>query len=225
MVICVDPGHGGTDPGAVVGDVREADVALEYAHGLEAALNQVGATVILTREGDVAVDHAKRCRIANDVRADAIVSLHCNASSNSRAEGVQIFHAAGSVKGEELARAIFQRITAAEPQAGSWAGVFPDGSVYTGYTSEASAYAASLPAKLPWAERDRRVRERFGDRTYRTLYVLRGTRMPAVLVELGFLTSPADRGRLTDPERRTLICRAIADGVADWLGGGVRQPV
>jgi N-acetylmuramoyl-L-alanine amidase len=224
MLVCIDPGHGGTDPGAVAEGVREADVVLDYARALEAALKPIGTTVIMTREDDVAVDLGMRCRIANDVSADAFISLHCNASPNARAEGVQVFHAAVSTRGKALARAIFDRIAAAEPQTGNWAGIFPDGSVHTGYTWEASEFTATLPADLPWAERDRRVRERFGDRAYRTLYVLRGTRMPAVLIELGFLTSPVDRERLTDPWRCGLVARAIADGVVDWLGRGVWQP-
>lgn len=216
MLVAIDPGHGGTDPGAVAGGVQEAAAALEYAQELARTLARSGVAVILTRETHRYLSLGQRCRIANDVRAAAFVSLHCNASANEAAEGVQVYHCAGSARGLALARAVFDRIADVEPQKSKWAGVLPDGSVHTGYTSEAAAYAATLPDTLSWAERDARVRERFGDRAYRTVYVLRGTRMPAILVELGFVTNACDRGRLIDPERRERIARAIAAGLLEW---------
>lgn len=216
MLIAIDPGHGGTDQGAVAGGVHEAAVALEYAQELAEVLMGLGAKVVLTREMDRDVTLAQRCRIANEVGADAFVSLHCNASANERAEGIQVVHCAGSDRGRALARAVYTQADLAEPQTSAWAAVIEDQTMHTGYTREAASYADTLPADLDWSQRDARVRERFGRAAYRTLHVLRGTRMPAILVELGFLTSDSDRARLLDPGRRERIARAIASGIAEW---------
>ena len=161
-LICLDPGHGGTDPGAVAGGVREADVALDYALAVGAELERAGLAVLYTRTTDRTLDLAARARAANDTGAAVFVSLHCNASANASAEGVQVFHCRGSARGEALARRVFDRIAAVESP-GRSAGVFPDESPACGH---------------------------------RRLYVLRATRMPAILIELGFLTSPSDRARL-----------------------------
>lgn len=182
MHIALDPGHGGTDPGAVAGGVRGAAVALDYALELRGELVGRGAQVTLTREADRFVTLAERCRAANEARADAYVSLHCNASASDAAEGLQVFHCRGSAGGQALAAAIYEAVTEIGPP-GRSAGVFPDESPQCGG---------------------------------RPLYVLRGTHMPAVLVELGFLTCPGERSRLIDPDRRGRIAQAIAAALVEW---------
>ena len=179
-LICLDPGHGGTDPGAVAGGVREADVALDYALAIGPALERIGLAVLYTRATDRTLDLAARARAANDAGAAAFLSLHCNASASPSAEGVQVFYCRGSARGEALARRVFDRIAAVESP-GRSAGVFPDESPACGN---------------------------------RRLYVLRATRMPAILIELGFLTSPSDRARLLNPEARDRLAMAVAAELA-----------
>lgn len=215
-LITIDAGHGGEDPGATVGELREADIALAFAEELGRQLIRRGATIALTRDDDRSVTLAKRCRIANELGSAAFVSLHCNAAGSRRAHGFQALHCKTSKRGLALAQWIYAQVSDVVDVDGSWSGVLPDQSVHTGYTSAAAEYAATLPADLSWRERDERVRERFGDDAYRTLYVLRGTRMAAVLVELGFLTHACDRGHLVDPEWRRRVCGAIAEGVVEW---------
>lgn len=187
MLICLDPGHGGTDPGAVVDDAREADVVLDYARAIGEALETRGHSVLYTRLEDKPLTLAARARAANEAGAAAFLSIHCNASTSTAPHGVQIFHAAGSERGEELARAIYARVTAAIGTT-RWSGVHPDESPACGG---------------------------------RRLYVLRATSMPAVLLELGFLTHPGERSLLLQPAYRDMIARAIADGIIDWAGEGV----
>ena len=187
MLVCVDPGHGGTDPGAVVNDVREADVALDYARAIGDALETRGCTVLYTRLEDKTLTLADRARAANEAGTAAFLSIHCNASTSTAPHGAQVFHAAGSERGEALARAIYARVTAAIGTT-RWSGVHPDESPACGG---------------------------------RRLYVLRATAMPAVLVELGFLTHAGERLLLLRPAYRELLARAIADGVSDWAEEGV----
>lgn len=187
MLVAIDPGHGGSDPGAVTEGVREADVALEYARAVGEALERQGCAVLYTRGEDQTLELAARARAAHDARAGAFVSVHCNASTSPQPHGFQIFHAAGSRRGAELARAIYDRAVQVVGTS-SWSGVYPDESPACGS---------------------------------RRLYVLRATNMPAVLVELGFLTHPGERSQLLDPDVRDRLARALADGIVEWAGGGV----
>lgn len=183
-LVCIDPGHGGTDPGAVSGGVRESDVALAHALAIGAALEAAGVAVLYTRAEDASRTLASRARAANDAGAARFVSVHANASESSRAYGFQVFHCRGSEPGAELARRIYD---AALPATGEtdWSGVYPDESAACGY---------------------------------RPLYVLRATRMPAVLLELGFLTHPGERERLQDPAYRQLLAASVAAGILADLG-------
>jgi len=187
VLICLDPGHGGTDPGAVVGDVREADVALDYARAIGEALETRGHSVLYTRLEDETLGLSARARAANEAGAGAFISVHCNASTSTVPHGFQVFRAATSARGEALARAIYNRVTAAIGTT-RWSGVHPDESPACGG---------------------------------RRLYVLRATSMPAVLLELGFLTHVGERTLLLEPAYRDMIDRAIADGIADWAGDSV----
>jgi len=110
MRICIDPGHGGTDPGATYEGIREAAVVLDYAHTLRDDLERRGHTVMLTREVDLAVPLIERAQLSNQFGADCFLSLHCNASTNHAAWGAWIIHANGSVLGRRLAEAVFAEL-------------------------------------------------------------------------------------------------------------------
>lgn len=181
-LVCIDAGHGGRDPGAVTGGVRESDLALEYAVSLATEIESRGGAVRLTRDADRTTTLAARANAANAAGAAVFVSLHLNAAERPNAHGFQVFHAAGSARGERLAGLIWERVAAARTQ---WAGVYPDESPACGG---------------------------------RRLYVLRATKMPAVLLELGFLTNELDRAVLLDPAHRQAVCRAVADALDVFLG-------
>lgn len=108
--ICVDPGHGGDDPGAVVGQVREADVVLEYGMELERVLRARGHLTRQTRTDDLYVPLSARAEISNTFSAEVFVSLHANFASNQAAEGAWIIHASRSRLGKALAEAVFRKL-------------------------------------------------------------------------------------------------------------------
>ena len=105
-VICIDPGHGGKDPGAVGHGVREKDVVLEVAIELGMLLEHAGCDVMLTRIDDVFLELGDRADIANRLGADAFISVHANASTSAQAEGIETFHFRGSRRGQALASAV-----------------------------------------------------------------------------------------------------------------------
>ena len=120
MKICLDPGHGGFDPGAVgLAGTKEKDIALVLAKKV-AALLRPAYEVKLTRETDVhfdkteSVDQIKRAMVANAWGADLFVSIHCNAAKNDRtANGAEVYNYIGSKEGKKLAAEIFKLLPSA----------------------------------------------------------------------------------------------------------------
>lgn len=179
--LVLDPGHGGRDPGAVSGQHKESVINLQIAGKVKDILTDAGVKVVMTRERDVALgenlaaDLGGRVSIANNAKADAFVSIHCNSAVNSTAHGAETLYYPGSEKGKTLAEGIQNCL------------------VKTGLDN-------------------RGIKER-GD-----LFVLKHTTMPAVLVEVAFMSHHHDRALLTDPIFQDKAARAIAEGTAAFLG-------
>lgn len=105
MLVCLDPGHGGADPGAVgPTGLREKDVTLTIARHVSNNLD--GHEVVLTRTNDEYMSPADKAKYANKMKADLFVSIHCNAATTPTARGMEVFHARGSVAGKRLAQAL-----------------------------------------------------------------------------------------------------------------------
>ena len=191
--ICVDAGHGGHDPGAVAGVSKEKDLALAYALELRNELVRRGHHVITTRTADVFVELAQRAATANTAGADCFVSIHANAADSKLANGAWVIH---------------------DDSAGAAGGV-----------ALAQRVFDRLAAVPGIADADA-AREVFPDASPqvggRQLAVLSQTKMPAILVELGFLTNEEDLGALREASTRAKVVGAIADGVEDWLRGRPR---
>src|SRR6185503_16391734 len=90
--IVIDPGHGGSDPGVCVGEVREADLLWDLARRLEGRMMATGMEALLSRGLDNCPDEGERAHFANDEGADLFLSLHCDANSSPLAQGVASFH-------------------------------------------------------------------------------------------------------------------------------------
>ena len=175
--IVIDPGHGGSDPGAIgIGGLREADVVLDVSKIVEKLLSERGVKVSLTRNNEVELDLPPRVSFANYKNVDIFVSIHANASRGKRRDinGLETFYYRGW-RGRLLAKKIQKQILSVSP--GS-----PDRGVKQG---------------------------RF--------YVIKNTRMPAVLVEIGFLTGRLDARRLEKNSHRKRVAYAIAKGILEYL--------
>jgi N-acetylmuramoyl-L-alanine amidase len=176
MRIGIDPGHGGSDPGAVSpSGLREADANLDVSLKIAQILEMHGLEVVSTRAEDKYVSLFERVRTLNGAKCDYAVSLHCNASPNIEANYISTFIQGKGGEAEKLAKAIQARLV----KATGW----PDGGV--------------------------RVQN---------LHMTRETAMPAVLVEMGFITNPKQGALLRDSKNRTLLAEAIATGIFDFLG-------
>lgn len=107
--VVLDPGHGGTDPGAC-GHLcgREADVNLAVALALLDALEEVGFRVVLTRASDTYLGLGRRAAIANAERADLLVSIHCNAATTPEAAGFEVWTSPGTTRADRAATCIWE---------------------------------------------------------------------------------------------------------------------
>lgn len=106
MLVCVDPGHGGKDPGAIgPTGLQEKGVTLTLAEYVASKLRG-RCDVILTRTSDVYMSPVGKAQYANRAKADLFVSIHCNAANTPAARGMEVFHARGSTSGKRLAHAI-----------------------------------------------------------------------------------------------------------------------
>lgn len=118
MKVCIDAGHGGSDPGAIGTrpfTLREKQFTLDLALLLEEELEPRGHWVVMTRRRDRAVGLAARANFSNRLDADLFVSIHANAAGSSSAEGMEVYHFPDSRTGRPVARRVLRAMLAAFP--------------------------------------------------------------------------------------------------------------
>jgi N-acetylmuramoyl-L-alanine amidase len=218
LTVVLDPGHGGDDPGAERGGVREADLMLSFALELREVLVRAGLRVALTRDADVFVPLDLRVARAGAAQGDLFVSLHADALAEGRATGATVYTLSDS-GALAAARVLAERRNRGAMIAGvdlsghddRVAGVLMDlARVDTAPRSDALADALVNSLQAAVVGLHKRPRNEGG------FAVLAAPDMPSVLIELGFLSSPRDRARLTDPDWRAGAAAAIRDGILVW---------
>lgn len=121
MKVCIDPGHGGSDPGAIGNGLQEKDITLLIGLKTNDYLIEAGIDVVMTRETDIDVGFANddattelaaRCAISNNFGADVFLSIHCNSFSDSSVSGLESSYFEGSAKGADLAQCIQAQLMA-----------------------------------------------------------------------------------------------------------------
>jgi len=221
FVAAIDPGHGGEQCGATApGGEHEKDLALRIAQRVSQRLKRIGAKVILTRTGDISVPLANRAAIANAIRADLFLSIHLNSMPTAEerrvSKGVETyFLSAGATDSHASA-------VSARENADRLAGepvTDPNDPVAAILNDLESAAALQASSRLAYAVHDKLVSQLGAeDRGVKQapFYVLAGARMPAVLVEVGFVSHAEEAARLGTAEYQEKVAQAIADGIAAW---------
>jgi len=111
MKIVIDPGHGGADPGAVSPDgIHESDVVLDIARRVKHIVSGAGHDVVLTRISDLAMSLESRAKLANDIDAGALISIHANAAENTSACGFEVWTPPGQTRADKLSDLIFDAV-------------------------------------------------------------------------------------------------------------------
>lgn len=207
--VVIDPGHGGSNEGAVgVQGIYERFLTLAMAKLIRSELlaRHPSLEVLQTRGSDVDVPLGERTHFANRAEADLFISLHYNAAANSEANGIEVYYLSAGDSGppEELA-------ADAAPLQG------PSGVVVASILRDLEASAVNRrSARLAELVQERLVRRsRATDRGVRQARyrVLRGAHMPAIVVELGFLTHPREGRRVFEPDYARRLAQGLVEGI------------
>ena len=190
--MCIDPGHGGPDPGAVGNGLYESDVVLAVGQLCAAAIRSLDVNVSLTRTQDVLLLPANRTA-AIIKPSTCVISIHANAAVSSSARGHEVFVSAYLPESRKLGESISRELTNRVPQ-------IP-------------------PRPIPVLTRLRDDGEDF----YYVVNEPRKRGIPAVLVELGFITNAADAAVMGNFWGRFALAHAIARGVLTWSGDDVSR--
>lgn len=175
MKVFLDPGHGGSNPGAIgVNGLKESEVNLDVALKTGRILQAAGISVRYSRTDDRNLSLSERARLANEWGADYFVSIHCNSNVNPVYTGTETF--------------FYRTGTTAE----RFAGVVNDALVAQINTKDLGIFAANFA-------------------------VLRLTSMPAILVELAFLSNPAEAELLATPAFRENCAIGISNGILEFV--------
>lgn len=222
--IVIDAGHGGKDPGTHAGSLREKDIALDIAKRVRDDLTERGFEVIMTREKDVFIPLEQRAFIANSREADLFVSIHVNAARNQRARGLETFYLnlatsadAAEVAARENASSGMVRMADVRK--------LVDQIVNHSRKEESRELATTMQAAMAKSILGRENHPLNRGVKTAGFHVLLGAQMPAVLVEVGFVSNREEARQLRSASHREKVASAIADGVnryAETLGQVVR---
>jgi len=217
--VVLDPGHGGKDPGAVgKSGLREKEVVLDITKRLKRLLESQGLDVRLTRESDVFISLWKRADIANKLEADFFISIHANAARSRYANGFEVFYLSDAV--DDNARAIAAAENASlKYEDSSFGSARPSNSLEATLWDIAHCENRRESIGLgrhitDTACKDLGVKNRGVKGA--NFYVLKGARMPSVLVEVGFISNIREERLLKDNAYREKIARSIAGGIIKY---------
>jgi N-acetylmuramoyl-L-alanine amidase len=218
-IVVIDPGHGGRDPGAISpdGKVTEKELTLRMAKVLRKRLEDIhpGISVFLTRTDDRYMSLQERTSMANSLKADLFISVHCNSAEDKSYKGIETYclSPASSRKSLEVAA----RENGLPPEMmGDVEATLLD-MIMTAKSCESVNLARIVHTNLiqnvatnVGHDEDRHIKEA-------PFYVLLGAKMPAILIECGFISNSEDRKRLRSTEFVHEMAGGIAAGTSAYL--------
>ena len=221
LVVAIDAGHGGKDPGALgPTGLREKHVTLEVARELARKINaDPGMRAVLIREGDSFVPLQQRYMKARSAQADLFISIHADASPNHSASGASVFVLSTRGASSQAARWLADQENAADLVGGvsldhkdhNLAAVLLD-------LSQSATMRASDDVATQVLGALKNVGKAHKPQVERANFVvLRSPDVPSMLIETGFITNPAEEKRLGDAGYRQRLAGAIADGVRRYF--------
>ena len=189
--IFLDPGHGGSDPGAVSGGVREKDLTLSVYNKVSSKLASLGYTVLTSRNVDKDVDLVDRAEQANNANADMLLSIHFNAGGRGIARGIETYY--------------YQATADRVPKINKENHNNPE------RLERSRKLANKVQQNLLYqtGANDRGVKRA-------SFTVLRETSIPSILVELGFIDNPEERNKIKTNEYQERLANGIVDGIVEY---------
>ncbi len=182
VLVVIDPGHGGNDPGAISPrlKIKESDIVLDVSQRLNKLLLEAGFRTYMTRTGNTTISLQDRVAVANQLNGDIFVSVHANSATNHSAEGIENYYFATSTNGRDAA--LNKRL----------AEIFQDEMI-----KETGARSRGAKAQ--------------------NFHVIRETRMPAVLSEIGFLSNQREESLMNSPEYRQKIAVSMFNAIVKYF--------
>jgi len=222
IIVALDPGHGGEDPGAVgPSGLREKDVVLQVALQLREKLNAMpGLRVMMTRDADFFVPLGERVRKARRVQADLFVSIHADAFFKPEARGASVFALSTKGASSSAARWMAERENAADAVGGVNAGAVKDTQVLRALLEMSTTAQIKDSLKL-----GNEVLSRIGQvgRLHKNgveqagFAVLKAPDIPSILVETAFISNPEEEDKLRDLGYQRQLVEALATGIKRYF--------
>ena len=221
IVIAVDPGHGGHDPGAIGrARTREKDVALAVSKLLAQRINaEPGMRAVLVRNGDYYVDHRDRMEIARKSNADLFVSVHADAVDDPRARGASVYVLSLKGASDEAAKRLAERENASDLVGG--VSLADKDAVLASVLLDLSQNAA-LSASLDVGGEVIRQLSRIG-KVHRSkvqqagFLVLKSPDVPSILVETAYISNPEEEKKLRSRSHQDKLANAILGGIRKYF--------
>jgi N-acetylmuramoyl-L-alanine amidase len=221
LVIAIDAGHGGEDPGAIGRDgTREKDVTLAVARTLAARINaEPGMRAVLTRAGDYFVPLRERIHRARTAQADLFVSVHADAVADRSVAGSSVYVLSQRGASSEAAKWLADRENAADlvggvsldDKDGVLASVLLD-------LSQSAAMSASMVAAEKVLDELNEIGELRKARVQQAGFVvLKSPDIPSLLIESAYITNPGEERRLRDPQHQARLADAILTGIRNYF--------
>ena len=220
--IVIDPGHGGKDPGALAFGLKEKDIVLKVAKNLAHHLKKdMNADVILTRDSDTFLPLEERTAIANTNDADLFISLHINAHPSPEVKGFETYFLNLSTNDEAMRVAARENATSAH-QMSDLEDILSD-IMQNSKINESSRLAQQVHNSIangldtpPYTIKNMGVKQA-------PFYVLIGAGMPAILIELAFISNPEDARLLGDDTFIDKMTGEISKGILEYANANTAQ--
>lgn len=218
-VVVIDAGHGGHDPGAHGALGLEKDLNLAAAQALKARLERTGRyKVVMTRDSDVYVPLEARVRVAQDADADLFISLHSDSGPDARIQGASVYTLSdkASARAQKFVREDDWFMRANTSGDRDVTDILFD-LTQRATKNRSATFADTLVGKIEG-------RAPLLRRTHRSagFEVLLAPSVPAVLLEMGFISNPGDEARLRDPKARAALADAVAGSIDDYFAETTR---
>jgi N-acetylmuramoyl-L-alanine amidase len=219
IIVAVDAGHGGVDPGAIGhGGTREKDVTLAIARALAARIDaEAGMRAVLTRDRDVFLDLRERMRRAHAAHADMFISVHADWIADRSISGASVYVLSEHGATSEAARVLAER----ENSADLMGGVLKDEGALEPVLIDA-AQQELIGISATAAEQVVTALESVGDVRRAQVQqagfvVLKSPEIPSMLVETAYISNPADERRLRNPAEQARLAEAICGGIRSFF--------
>jgi len=217
--IVLDPGHGGKDSGAMAYGLKEKNIVLRLAKSLAPKLReQLGCEVILTRNRDTFIPLEERTAIANTSGADLFISLHINAHPAPKVHGLETYYLNLTTNAEAMRVAARENATSTH-QMSDLQDILSD-ILQNSKVNESSRLANLVQSSIiNGLETNRFSNIKDLGVKQAPFYVLIGAQMPAVLIEIAFISNPQDAKHLTTTHFINTVSSEIANGIQSYIRG------